>query len=315
LNNSDIHNPGTGHPRTPSNTTTTGFIYSTYWAAGTEDHVNKALTKTPITGSHQKIAYLSSAVGGSVSTISFEDIETRDRTRPHTRHGGTKGKIKGFSRVSRRNLLRRLASINRQTFRASKGRLISVTLTYPAQYPQDPEVCKSHLKALRKRLQRKYGCFAAFWRMGIQRRGAFHFHLLLFVPLSFGSVKEARRFVSTSWYEVCGEISEGHLHAGTRVEEVRSWKRATSYAEKYLAKKEEFPEESETGRIWGVWNQELLPVRWETVRVGLQDAYKIRRVYRKLARLQGTCSLRRLTVFVRHDNVIRLLRFLEYRLE
>ena len=137
--------------------------------------------------------------------------------------------------------------------------------------------------------------------MGIQRRGAFHFHLLLFVPLSFGSVREARRFVSSSWYEVCGEISEGHLHTGTRVEEVRTWRKATSYAEKYLAKKEEFPEGSETGRIWGRWNYELLPVQWETIRVSLRDAYKIRRVYRRLAGLKGTGSLRRLTVFVRYE--------------
>jgi hypothetical protein len=164
-------------------------------------------------------------------------------------------------------------------------------------------------------LEWRYGQFAAFWRMGIQERGAFHFHLLLFVPLSFGSVREVRRFVSSSWYEVCGEISEGHLHTGTRVEEVRSWRKATSYAEKYLAKKEDFPEGSETGRIWGRWNYELLPVQWETVRVSLRDAYKIRRVYRKLVELEGTSSLRRLTVFVRHENVVRLLEFLGYSLE
>jgi hypothetical protein len=32
-----------------------------------------------------------------------------------------------------------------------------VTLTYPHEYPQDPVLCKGHLKALRKRLQREYG--------------------------------------------------------------------------------------------------------------------------------------------------------------
>jgi hypothetical protein len=183
-------------------------------------------------------------------------------------------------------------------------------LTYPAEYPDDPEVCKGHLKALRKRLHRRYGRFAAFWRMGIQERGAFHFHLLLFVPLSFGSLKEAHHFVSYSWFEVCGEISEGHLHAGTRVEQVKSWKRATSYAEKYLAKKEEFPEGSQTGRIWGLWNYELLPVQWETIRVSLQNAFRIRRIFRRLAGLKGPGSLRRFTVFVRYENVIRLLEFL-----
>src|SRR5215211_5149589 len=107
------------------------------------------------------------------SSVYFEDYRTRNRVNSRTgNHGGLRGRIKGFSRVSRRNLLRRLASINRTAFNAFNGRLISVTLTYPAEYPQDPEVCKGHLKALRKRLQRKYGRFAAFWRMGIQRRSA-----------------------------------------------------------------------------------------------------------------------------------------------
>jgi hypothetical protein len=308
LNNSGIHNPGPSDSRTPSNSTI-GFIYSTYSAAGREDNTDKAFAKAP----DQRNTYRPSAVGGSVSTISFEGKEARDQL--HTSYGGTKGRIKGFSRVSRRNLLRRLASINRTAFNAFKGRLISVTLTYPSEYPDDPEVCKRHLNALRKRLQRKYGHFAAFWRMGIQERGAFHFHLLLFVPLSFGSVRDARRFVSSSWYEVCGEISEGHLQAGTRVEEVRSWKRATSYAEKYLAKKEEFPEGSETGRIWGVWNEGLLPIVWATVQISLWDAYKIRRVFRRLAKRRSTGSLRRFTVFIRYENLVRLLEFLGYRME
>jgi hypothetical protein len=106
-----------------------------------------------------------------------------------------------------------------------------------------------------------------------------------------------------------------HLRAGTNVEAVRRWKQATSYAEKYLAREEQFPEGVETGRIWGIWNKELLPVRWETTRISLSDAYKIRRIFRKLARIRSTGSLHRLTVFVRYENVIRLLGFLGYQLE
>jgi hypothetical protein len=203
-----------------------------------------------------------------------------------------------------------LASINRDVFRAFKGRVIFVTLTYPHSYPEDPERCKNQLKALRKRLRREFGDFAAFWRLGIQGRGAWHFHLLLFVGPSFGPMDELRRFVSRSWYEVTGKVSEGHLRAGTRVEAAKRWKQATSYAERYLAKPEEFPEGLQTGRIWGVWNEELLPVRWETTQVSLQDAFRIRRIYRKLARKKGIGPLRRMTVFVEHENVVGLLAFL-----
>ena len=224
-------------------------------------------------------------------------------------------RVRGFSRASRRNLLRYFASINRDAFRAFKGRVLFVTLTYSHEYPQDPEACKGHLKAFRKRLQRRYGAFTAFWRLGIQQRGAWHFHLLLFVGPSFGSIGRLRHFISSSWYEVTGKVSEGHLRAGTRVEAAKRWKQATSYVERYLAKPEEFPEGLQTGRIWGVWNEQLLPVRWETVQVSLKDAFRIRRIYRKLGKRNGSGPLRRITVFVRHENVARLLEFLGYCLE
>jgi hypothetical protein len=290
----------------------TGFIYSSYQAAQTD-----TLTDNPsLNSSHQGVAYVSSSVGGSVSTLSFEESKVSNRLRPRKRHGrGTRDRIKGFSRASRRNLLRHLASLNRSAFRAFKGRIIFVTLTYPDEYPKDPELCKRHLKALRKRLQREYGSFAAFWRLGIQRRAAWHFHLLLFVGPSVGPVGELRRFIYSSWYEVTGKVSEGHLHAGTRVEVVKRWKQVTSYVERYMAKPEEFPKGLQTGRIWRIWSEELLPVRWETAEVSLRDAFRIRRIYRKLARRKGGGSLRRITVFVRYENVLRLLEFLGYQLE
>jgi hypothetical protein len=64
-----------------------------------------------------------------------------------------------------------------------------------------------------------------------------------------------------------------------------------------------------------MWSPKLLPVHWETVQVNLRDAFRIRRVYRKLARRKGSGSLRRITVFVRYENVLRLLEFLRYCLE
>jgi hypothetical protein len=288
------------------------FIYPSYRAAQTETQRDKPSSKS----SHQAVTYLSSAVGGSISTLSFEDTKPSNRLSSHRRlGGGTRDKVRGFSRESRTNLLRRLASINRRAFRTFKGRIIFVTLTYPHNYPQDPELCKRHLKTFRKRLQRIYGSCASFWRMGMQQRGAWHFHLLLFVGPSFGPIGELRRFITSSWYEVVGKVSEGHLRAGTRVVAVQRWREVTSYVERYMAKPEEFPDGLQTGRIWGVWNEDYLPVRWETVEVSLRYACKIRRIYRKLARREGSGSLCRITVLVRHENVVRLLGFLGYQLE
>ncbi len=69
------------------------------------------------------------------------------------------------------------------------------------------------------------------------------------------------------------------------------------------------------GQDLGDVEPKLLPVRWETVEVSLRDAFRIRRIYRKLAKRKGSGSLRRITVFVRYENVVRLLEFLGYRQE
>jgi hypothetical protein len=61
-----------------------------------------------------------------------------------------------------------------------------------------------------------------------------------------------------------------------------------------------------------VWNEEMLPAKWMTVKVSLKYSYRIRGWFRRLARMRGR-SLRRLTVFIRHENVVRLLEFLGYR--
>jgi hypothetical protein len=111
-----------------------GFIYPAYRAAVTEAHGDERRLET----SRQDVAHVSSAVGGSLSTLSFEDTARNRRSRPMSRGGGIRGKVRGFSKESRRNLLRHQASINRSSFRAFKGRVIFVTLTYPHEYPEDP---------------------------------------------------------------------------------------------------------------------------------------------------------------------------------
>ncbi len=258
-------------------------------------------------------AHVSYAVGGALSTLSFEEGVPEGPTSPRARRGGgPRGRVRGFSRASRLRLLRRRAQIDRTAFRGYGGKTFFITLTYGEVWPEDFAACKAHLKALRKRIVRRFGRFAAFWRLGVQRRGAPHVHLLIYAPPSFCKLKELRRFIASAWREVIGEIPEEDHSAGTCVDQLRTW-RATERVGRYIAKEEKFPAGLITGRVWGVWGEELLPVRWETIRVGFEDAFRIRRALRRLAGRRGTGPLRRLTVFVRHQNVVRLLAFLGYR--
>ena len=61
------------------------------------------------------------------------------------------------------------------------------------------------------------------------------------------------------------------------------------------------------------WISPAFPVWGETVKVSLKDAYRIRRWFRRLAEMRVRGALRRLTVFIRHENVLGLLEFLRYR--
>ncbi len=292
--------------------TSRGFSYRPYPAADSNTHANSPYTGGSTDSGDKESASVSRAVGGSVGKVSLPDVRLGSAPR---RGGGKRGQVRRFSRKSRKNLLESLASVDWASLRGSGTWLISATLTYPHAWPEDPDACKADLNAFRRRLQRRFGRSPAFWRIGIQRRGAWHFHLLLFLPPNSGSLPALRRFVSSAWYEVCGRLSEDHLRFGASVEEVRSWEQATSYAALYLAKEESFPEGVRTGRVWGVWNKKDLPVRWETVDVGRRDALVVMRAFRKLAGLEGRSFPRGLTVFVRHGNVARLLAFLGYRLE
>src|ERR687890_2073079 len=75
----------------------TGFIYPTYRAAHKETQIDKPSPKC----SHQPSAYVSSAVGGSVSTLSFEDTKASNRlSSPTHRGGGIRDRVRGFSRSS-----------------------------------------------------------------------------------------------------------------------------------------------------------------------------------------------------------------------
>ncbi len=122
---------------------------------------------------------------------------------------------------------------------------------------------------------------------------------------------EFRAFVANAWYEICGKISDDHLLAGTQVKRVRS-RRDWEHLTKYIGKKEKLQDKSlMTGRVWGVWSKDLLPIELETVKINEADGYKIRRWMRRLAgKRRGMGPLLQQHVFIRYENMHRLLTYL-----
>lgn len=164
---------------------------------------------------------------------------------------GKRGEVVLWTQDSRKRLFQRCAQVESDLL----GAILFVTLTYPDAYP-DAKTAKRHLKAWRKRLERRIGKVAVIWKLEFQARGAPHFHLAISDP----GVDRANfmPWLSRSWYEVVNSGDEKHLGAGTRLDEWRG--NVVSYLAGYCLKKDKEYQHNVpagtagVGRWWGLWN-------------------------------------------------------------
>lgn len=191
--------------------------------------------------------------------------------------GGKRDKVTFFSAASRRRLLQRLSSVDR-----GAALPLFASLTYPGDdWPADPRRWHEHLESLYKRICRFFpNCrVAIIWRLEPQKRGAPHFHLLI-----FGVKFLPYRLLGRWWSAIVGG---GDVHAARcmRVERVRSWRGVMSYASKYLGKLgagDRFETSAgevldEVGRHWGVKGRANLPVTWVRYALCLREFHQLRR--------------------------------------
>lgn len=162
---------------------------------------------------------------------------------------------------------------------------VFLTLTYPSVYPSD-EDARKHLRILWKRIRRATDSSAcALWRMELQKRGAPHFHLIMWLPKRL-----SKEWYAQNWFSVVGSGDEKHLKAGTRIEHIRTRNGLVWYVSKYVAKVEQG---ATTGRVWGIMGQRnivyhekveltLTPAQFEQ----LKDEYE-RRVQKLGADVHG----------------------------
>jgi hypothetical protein len=185
----------------------------------------------------------------------------------------TRGRIDGFSADSRRRLRERLHAIRRD----AKG--VFLTLTYHQTRPS-PDRAKRDLDVFWKRLRERYGGehvggISAVWKMEPQKRGAPHFHLIVY-GIDFIPAQE----VSRIWHDVTAEESSQHAQSGVDVESaVNEDGKLQTYLAKYMAETYEGWPGAEPGdpwanmgRWWGSLGREHLPVaEWEPEGVALHQ--------------------------------------------
>ncbi len=202
--------------------------------------------------------------------------------------GGLRGRVTGQSRQARGRLIQRLGQIDQKRYPAKQ--VLFVTLTYHEHWPADPEGWQAHIKAWRKRVERKHGPLAAVWVKEFQKRGAPHFHLVVFcdhAPMQ-DPTHELLNTMWLAWYEIAGAGSHWHLRYGFRAEVPRRWRGVMSYASKYISSKDDQHqyvsvdgEMLPTGRMWGVWRSEAITGDLVVTTMTYREYLTMRRIVRR----------------------------------
>jgi hypothetical protein len=228
--------------------------------------------------------------------------------------GGARGKRGAamFSKDSRRRLLQLIGSIDKNGATPP----LFVGLTYPGEWLDNPASWHQDMENFYDRLCRKYlwANLSIIWRMEPQQRGAPHFHLFI-----FGLEFLPWQWVAATW----AELTNGNRASCCRVEKVRSWRGAMSYASKYLAKRGDddagdgFTTSTgtplpEVGRHWGVMGRKHLPVTWARYALALGQFHWLRRQIARYMRSKGRAHRTRgrtsgLWCFMASEDVGRLL--------
>lgn len=247
------------------------------------------------------------AVGGNFLQLKGGRVQA-DVVRPYS---AVRGCISGFSRGSRRRLMQLLQCVDQSKLLVPLP--LFITLTYGKTWPPEPKVWKRQLDTFSKRLARKYPHSVAVWRLEFQKRGAPHYHLIV-----FNVAYLPHRWVAQAWYEIVGSGDPDHLKAGTEVRSVRSWRGVISYAAKYVSKPQEELSDGVAiplfvGRWWGVFGRANLPITWRKESLTLGEFYRLRRVLRGFLRSRGVRSsvgvFSGLSVFLSSSAGLRLLQY------
>ena len=203
------------------------------------------------------------------------------KTKPGFAIGNHRGAVGEYNSASKRNLKRAIHSINASLIPrriAGTKRFFKpatfMTLTYPRVFESDPFVCKLQLKSFWKRIQYRFPAAFAIWCIEMQKRGAWHFHLIVcWPPPKRGEWRKRQLWISKCWAQVVAgsgnAVDNDHLLAGTRLDALITDAKLVEYISKPGSKSLDVgsivagelskhgPQKSATGsgRWWGVLNR------------------------------------------------------------
>ena len=185
-----------------------------------------------------------------------------------------RGKVRGLSRKSRKNLLRVINKLE------PSQNYYFLTLTYSAVWVDDPKVWHRHLALLFKRLRANFPKSSGLWRLEFQKRKAPHFHILLHVP---NGAKNLFKVCQQSWLNSIDDHSWSAREYAVDLSHVGSeFKNCALYQALYQAKDANDRIDIATGKCWGRYNKRFLPTScYGCVEITLDEQKQLRRICRK----------------------------------
>ena len=168
-----------------------------------------------------------------------------------------RGKISGFSNRSRFRLFTLLAMIRNDLAEPP----LFVTLTYHHGHQNTEKSTKSQLHNFLVQLRNFDPNVQFIWRIELQKRGAPHYHLIIF-PGDNQHYQNKTFYeitISKIWHNLADPKSRKHKEYGCDVKKIKSYREACSYMSKYIAKASIENLEDVEGKHWG--NSRNLPVK------------------------------------------------------
>ncbi len=160
-----------------------------------------------------------------------------------------RGKITHYSKRARFRLFHSLAMIDDDL----EFKPIFCTLTYHHGHENTKDTTKSHLHHFLIRLRRLDPNFQYYWRIELQKRGAPHYHLIIFPASDIdpGKKDAYAMAMSSIWHEIADPHSYRHKQYGVKIITINSYSQACCYMSKYIAKQQDINTEPIEGKHWG----------------------------------------------------------------
>ena len=199
--------------------------------------------------------------------------------------GGQRGAVTTFSAQSRKRFMKKIYILQ------SSSRCLWVTLTQPAAFVGSIGA-RRMAKLWTARVRRAYPAASGLWRIQPQKRGAPHFHVMVY-GIADADIKTVRARLSRMWTAVVvGGIVDGEklsarsigqiARYGCDVAEMETAVGVQRYVSRYLSRSDAAGNAAVAGRQWGSFNRDALPVsQTDTVTVTRQVAQNVVRAARR----------------------------------